>query len=310
VSSATQLPLCSLVIATYRRPDQLAECLDAVAALDYPSDRLEVVVVDDGGGIPLEPVLQPFRPRLELCLIEAEHAGQSRARNLGAREARGELLAFTDDDCKPDTDWLVRLARRFSSDPEAAYGGHTVNALARNSFAATSQLVIDIGYGTLNAANDEARFFTTNNLIVPRAAFEELGGFDVSLRTSEDRDFCARWIAGGRRLVYVPDAVVRHFHDLTLSSFWRQHFAYGRGAFRFHRHSTERYGEHDEIKPSFTFRVVFLEPWRRSAGAEAWRFAALLQVWNLANTSGFVWEWMRSRNGKYSTRFGDGLARR
>jgi glycosyltransferase involved in cell wall biosynthesis len=310
VSSAPELPLCSLVIATYRRPERLANCLEAVAALDYPSDRLEVVVVDDGGGIPLEPVLQPFRARLELRLLEAEHAGQSQARNLGVREARGDLLAFTDDDCRPDSDWLVRLARRSLVEPDAALGGHTVNALAGNSFAATSQLVIDIGYRTLNATSDQARFFTTNNLVVPRAGFEELGGFDVSLRTSEDRDFCSRWIAGGRRLVYVPDAIVRHFHDLTLSSFWRQHFAYGRGAFRFHRHSTERYGERDEIKPSFALRVVFFEPWRAGAGTRAWRFAALLQVWNLANAAGFVWEWMRSRNGRYATRFGSGSARR
>jgi hypothetical protein len=89
-------------------------------------------------------------------------------------------------------------------------------------------------------------------------------------------------------------------------SFCRQHFAYGRGAFRFHRRRAQRSGRRSEIEPSFHLGLVLLEPWRSDSGFAALRKALLLQVWNLANTAGFIWERARSRNGTKTTPFGEG----
>ena len=227
----TELPAVTLVVPTHRRPAGLARCLAAVAELDYPDGLLEVVVVDDGGGVPLGPVVEPFREGLALRLATRARGGPAAARNLGARDAGGELLAFTDDDCRPARDWLRLLATAYAGDRDAGFGGHTVNALEDNPYAAASQLVLDVGY-RLNARGGAAQFFTTNNFAVPTAGFHELGGFDEAFTTAEDRDFCARWLAAGRRLTYVPGAIVRHEADLTLGRFWRQNVAYGRGARR------------------------------------------------------------------------------
>ncbi len=300
------LPTCSVVVATYLRPDRLKGCVEALAALDYPSDRLEAIIVDDGGGIPLRPVLAPFQDRLELTLVESEHRGQSHARNLGVERARGDLVAFTDDDCRPDPSWLRLLAQRHQAAPADGFGGHTVNSL-HNAYSATSQLVLDVGYRKLNTSGPSARFFTTNNLVVPREGFLAVGGLNPMFTTSEDREFCERWVASGRRLTYVPEAVVHHYHELTFASFVRQHFAYGRGAFRYHRTRSRRTGRRSRIEPSFHVGLVLLEPWRAASGLDAVRLAALLQVWNVANTAGFVWEWLRSRNGTRATAFGGAL---
>ena len=117
-------PFCSVIVPTHRRPAQLAECLAALARLDYPPDRYEVIVVDDGGGMPLDDVLEPFRDRMAVSCLTGRRAGPAAARNAGAARARGDLLAFTDDDCRPRPDWLRRLAGR------GAPGPATVSAAA------------------------------------------------------------------------------------------------------------------------------------------------------------------------------------
>ena len=114
--------------------------------------------------------------------------------------------------------------------------------------------------------------------------FRAVGGFDPSFRTAEDRDFCSRWVAHGLRMSYEPRAVVEHAHDLTLTSFARLHFDYGRGALRYHR-KERRHGRPVRIEPSF---YLALARQARRAGL----LRALL-VWHVAHTAGFTWEWCR-----------------
>jgi cellulose synthase/poly-beta-1,6-N-acetylglucosamine synthase-like glycosyltransferase len=291
------VPTCSVIVPTHARPRQLAGCLEALSRLDYPRGRLEVLVVDDDGGVALAPVVDAFRDRLDLTLLVQSRGGPAAARNAAAKRARGDLLAFTDDDCRPAPDWLRRLAERFAEEPDRAFGGLTVNALPGNPFATASQLVISVGYRQNNRDPDDARFFASNNLAFPREAFLALDGFDASFTTSEDRDLCARWTLSGRRMSYVPEAVVLHESDLTLAGFLRQFFSYGRGAFRYHQAQARRTARRVQIEPSFYWALVRRPFFDRSVQRPL-LVAALLFVWHLANTAGFAWEWWNSRRAE------------
>lgn len=99
-------PLFSIIIPTYGRPEQLARCLDAITRLEYPRSAFEVIVVDDGSEMSPEDTVRHFELSIEVKLFIQEHAGPAAARNKGAREAKGQFLAFTDDDCKPSPEWL------------------------------------------------------------------------------------------------------------------------------------------------------------------------------------------------------------
>ena len=212
------------------------------------------------------------------------------------------MIAFTDDDCEPDRDWLGRLAPALG--PGVASGGQTVNHLADNPYAATSQHVQDLVYAHLNHQRSDARFLASNNLVLRREDFAAVGGFDGRRfpGASEDRDFCDRWRAAGGRLVYVPEAVVRHAHDLDLRRFWRQHFAYGRGAARFHAARVAR--GTGRLRDELSF---YLDPalWRVTfglrPGPRAARTVALLAVWQAANATGFAWERARLAIGPSAT---------
>jgi GT2 family glycosyltransferase len=289
-----ELPFVSIIIPTYDRPRQLNLCLRSIAHLAYPRSRFEVIVVDDGSETLPEPIVDSFRSRFATTLLSQTNAGPAAARNTGAAQARGELLAFTDDDCRPAADWLQTLAARSASTPHCAIGGRTLNALSRNVYSAASQLVIEFVYAYYNANPNQARFFATNNLAVPTEQFRLLDGFDAASFpfASEDRDFCDRWLQHGYRMIYAPEAVVYHAHALTLRSYWEQHFEYGRGAFRFHRARARR-GSGGFMK-EFAFHMNLPRLLRHSfpprGGPGAMSLAALLVLWQIANAAGFVWE--------------------
>jgi len=283
-------PSVSVIVPTRRRPLALARCLAALAQLDHPAERLEVIVADDGG------TLGPFSPPegQRVRILRMAWRGPAAARNAAAAVAEGDVVAFTDDDCEPDRGWLRELLPAISAG--VAGGGHTTNRLPDNAYAATSQHVQDLVYAHFNCRPADARFIASNNLAVPRADFAAVGGFDGRRfrGAAEDRDFCDRWRASGGRLVYVPEAVVRHAHDLDLPGFWRQHFGYGRGAACFHAARAARGSGRLRDDMPFHFdpalwRATFeLRPRRRAA-----RTAALLMVWQVANATGFACERVR-----------------
>ncbi|BBL77331.1 glycosyltransferase [Methylomagnum ishizawai] len=230
----SDLPRFSIVIPTYNRPGPLRQCLLALAALDYPAECYEVIVVDDGGHGSLDEAVAGLDTRFRLRSLRQNNAGPGAARNAGAAVADGEYLAFTDDDCRPEPGWLRAFAVGFAVRPGDLLGGRTLNGLAGNLYSEASQSLQAWFYDHCAGCASPLRFFASNNLGLSTARFRELGGFDTAtLRfASEDREFCGRWLAAGGALGYVPDAMVRHYHDLDPVRFWRQHFAYGRGAYR------------------------------------------------------------------------------
>lgn len=290
---SAELPHFSVVVPTYERPAQLAACVRALSQLDYPRERFEVLIVDDGSARPPQEVMEQFREALDVKLFEqTKNAGPAAARNLGARHARGEFLAFTDDDCEPERGWLRAFASRFAEAPARIVGGRTVNALAHNPYAETSQLIIDVVYAHFNDNASEARFFASNNFAVHAASFREAGGFDETFRTSEDREICARWRSRGLGLTYEPRAVVLHSHLLTLGSLWRQHFGYGRGALRFHR-ARETQGD-GPFKPDADFYTKLLRAaLSQTPKTKAAQLTALLLWSQAANAAGFFYEKFR-----------------
>src|ERR1043166_3127835 len=188
-------PFFSVIIPTAGRPRQLGACLQSLACVEYPRDRFEVIIIDDGNQTPLEAVVDSFRDTIDVTLLTQAPSGPAAARNSGAKRARGTFRAFTEEDCLPKADWLRKLALRFAQTPDHLIGGCTLNALPDNPYSTASQILIDYLYKYYNPAFNQACFLTSNNLAVPAAQFRALGGFDASfpLAAAEDRDFCDRW---------------------------------------------------------------------------------------------------------------------
>lgn len=279
----------SVIVPTFDRPRELATCLGALAALDYPADRYEVIVVDDGSEPPATPIAAPGRPGLRMTWLRQPNRGPAAARNLGARHATGTVLAFTDDDCTPEPGWLAALAAAVAAKPSALHGGTVLNALAGNRWAVASQTITDVIVPALIAAGSTLRFVTSNNLAVGAELFRAVGGFDESFRAAEDRELCHRWVAAGRPLAIAPNAVVLHRHDLAPASYWRQHFGYGRGAYRFHRLRVLQGAA--PYRPNLALLAeTFRRPFATLPFPAALGIVGPLVMWQLANAAGYLWQ--------------------
>ncbi len=288
----------SIVIPTHNRADRLRRCLDSLTGLDYPKDQFEVVVVDDGSVPSMHDVVTPFHDRLNLTLVQQSQSGPAAARNRGVSHASNRFIAFTDDDCELDPNWLNHFADGFRKRPDAVLGGYTINALENNSPAAASQLLIDHIYQYFNREPNDARFFTSNNLAISREGFLGSGGFDTQfpLAAGEDREICDRWRYQGLKLIYIPSATILHSHEMTLKKFFKQHFNYGQGAFQFHHLRNVRDSGRHRVEPlSFYFDMFRLAFNKKQ---NALKMASLLFVSQFANAAGYFYaKFLRKPSG-------------
>ena len=283
------MPDISVVIPTYNRPQNLAACLASLARQSLDGERFEVVVVDDGGQTDTASVIGQFRDDLQLQLLRQENAGPASARNTGIERARGRFIALTDDDCEAGEHWLETLLAALEDDPGALVGGDTRNRLGDNVFSQASQALGDYLYAYFETQNAELFFFTTNNLAVSRASFLEAGGFDHTfpMASAEDREFCDRWIYQGRRIRYLPEALVFHSHRLGTFSYIELHFRYGKGARTFWQRRTARGQPPNRVLGPGFYRGLLAYPWKAR-----WRrpltLSLLMAVSQAANAAGYA----------------------
>ncbi len=290
----------TIIVPTRDRPAQLAACLRALADLRYPRSRFEVIVVDDGSRELVEPVVEQVRGQIQISVQKQRGSGPAAARNLGAACARGKYLAFADDDCAPEPDWLDRLAARLAEAPNAAVGGRTINGLENNVFSAASQALLSYLYEYFNNDPTKPWFLATCNFALDAKIFHSVGGFERSYpcAAGEDRDLSDRLRLKGHPMAYAPDAVVRHRHPLTLASFWTQHFRYGRGARIYRREHRKRWGSDVRFEPLRFYWGMLSWPLRQEGLRAPLVVSALMALSQAANAAGFFWEWWNEKRGR------------
>jgi glucosyl-dolichyl phosphate glucuronosyltransferase len=219
------LKMITAAVCTYNRWDSLKDTLASLQAQRLePGTAMEIVVVDNNSRDRTKDVVleaaaagpHPVRYVLE------PHQGIGHARNRALREAKGEHLAFIDDDAVASPEWLQALLRCFRDSGADMVGGK-VEPLweAERPAWLTDDLLGPIMMMDLGSARrriDAAReFFLTTNCAVRRSALARFGEFDASLGRrgdrwigGEDNEWCQRWDRHGAALMYEPSAVVYH----------------------------------------------------------------------------------------------------
>ncbi len=215
-------PGFSVIICTRNGRGRIGACLEAVTGMD---GEFETLVVDDGSEDGTAEYVEEQFP--EVRLLRLDPCGLSAARNAGAEMATGRILAFTDDDCTPDREWLVRLSRMFAGGRFAAVGGPNLppapqswhEAVVCSAPGAPSHVMLD---------DEEAEHLPGCNLAVTKAAFEAVGGFDPQFRTAgDDVDFCWRLREAEFVLGFAPGAFVWHRRRPSVRGFLKQQIGYG-----------------------------------------------------------------------------------
>jgi GT2 family glycosyltransferase len=250
-------PSISVVVCSHNGERTLPGLLASLRGQSLSSERYEVTVVDDGSTDRTAAVAEASGVRV---MRLAQNAGLAAARNAGVSAASAAIVAFTDDDCEADRDWLIALLAAFEDRDVAGIGGRVVpdpsggfvpRYLARRTPLAPlkADLLISnnrlyrlglyvraTALGETEPRKGEPLYSVVGaNMAFRRQLILDLDGFDESFAFGfEEEDFCKRLLALGKRgrLLYEPSAVVVHRFERRLSATLRRSRTYGRGLAR------------------------------------------------------------------------------
>ena len=220
-------PRVSVVVPVYNRPARIEACLASLANLDYPENRIEIIVVDDGSTDFTAAVVRRFGVRL---LVQPRNMGQSVARNTGVAAAGGEIIAFLDSDCIAEPGWLRELVPCFQDERVALVGGYVAayyrdKRMDRYEEACSP---LNMGADAVMGRGEHSVFYVpTCNMLVRKTIYEQMGGLDPGLHVGEDVDLCWRLMAAGHHLLYIPRGKVRHRHRSRILPGFLRRFDYG-----------------------------------------------------------------------------------
>jgi glycosyltransferase involved in cell wall biosynthesis len=244
----------SFVVPALNEAAYLPQCIHSIKRLKYPTcvSDVEIFVVDTGS---TDQTLA-IAATLDARVLQISGATVAGARNRGAQEARGEILAFVDADCELPPDWLVYGMRHLEQTEIAAIG----TSLMRPPSTATwvERHWHRLGYATPHAACERVRWLPTSNLLVRRDAFQAVDGFDESLITCEDCDFGYR-LSRVHTLILENRVQTRHLRESrTMVELFKREWWRGLGNLRTWRQNGWDRREFGSVAGPFLFTASIL----------------------------------------------------
>lgn len=228
-------PFVSVIVPVFNEERLIAQCLASLLEQDYPKECMEIIAVDNGSTDGSREIIRKF----PIQYILEEKRGAAAARNTGAHQARGELLAFIDADCAAPPEWISKLV--------ASLGDSSCDAAGGDCRVVSGKSIIQ-DYLAYRGFYSQKEFFSpdypllpwlmTGNLMVRRDAFFKVGGFEETLLRGEDIDFSWLLVLNGSSLKYLPDLEVLHERHPTFLNLYRKLFKDGKATVLLER----RYG--------------------------------------------------------------------
>jgi GT2 family glycosyltransferase len=231
-------PIISLIIPTFQREELLRKCLHSIYVAEQHFLGFEVVVVDDGGGLS-EEIEKEFAGAEIRWVRLPENRGQASAQEIGRQRARGEILAFLDDDCILKEAWLSEIQRFFATHLQLACVTGRVEAQETSHIQARTRQEIynerlrrfaEEGFKAALQAKWKlpdcpdvllSDHLSGGNFAIRREVLEAIGGFDQSAQFGNDRVMSHRLLEAGHAIAYDPDMVVYHRHDARFRTIYR-----------------------------------------------------------------------------------------
>jgi len=214
--------LFSVIIPMRNEEENIARCLTSLQHLQIAAEEFEVIVVDNGSGDHSVEVARQFQQSINLKILERPGIYISGARNAGAGVARGSYLAFLDADCEAKPDWLSQAASMISRGSPGIFGSFYLipdgsSWVARNWYGDRER-----------KESGEVSDLPGGDLFVSRELFCRLQGFDESIQTNEDFEFCQRARADGMSICSLPELSVIHWGTpQSVAGFFRRHRWHG-----------------------------------------------------------------------------------
>ena len=216
----TGFPSVSVVLPVFNDRQRLEKCLESLENQTYPRDYYEVVVIDNASTVDLKELVARFQ-QAHYCY--EEKPGSYAARNKGLLVAKGEIIAFTDSDCIPASDWIERGVSVLQQIPDCGLVGGVITLFFKNPDRLTGAEL----YERLNGFPqqeyiEQSQFGATANVFTSRKILDAVGVFDPDLKSGGDAEWGKRVAKAGYQLCYADDVRVAHPARSTYSEYYKK----------------------------------------------------------------------------------------
>lgn len=203
----------SIIIPAKNEETNIGSCLDSVFAIDYPRDRYEVILVDNGSTDATVEIAE----RRGAKVFSVPNAKISALRNFGASQAQGQILAFLDADCTVEQDWLQKTEKYFTVENVVCFGS-APQIPAKPTWIQHTWFQVRKKREKIT----ETQWLESMNMFVRRDVFDKIGGFNEKLITCEDVDLSYRLSEHGKILSDKNIKAVHHGEAKDLAEFFQK----------------------------------------------------------------------------------------
>ncbi|MGY6530855.1 MAG: glycosyltransferase [Cyanobacterium sp.] len=257
-------PFVSVIIPIYNGEKDISELIECLNNQTYNHEKVEFILVDNNSSDNTLQLIEQKAQKLEnikiKCVQEKKIQSSYAARNRGIKDAQGDIIAFTDVDCRPQKDWLEKLIQPFTDAKTMIVAGE-IKAIKGNSILEKYAEKRDILSQKYTLANDFFPYGQTANLAVRREALKVVGLFRPYLTTGGDADICWRILKEiESEIKFVPDALVLHRHRDNLKDFKSQWERYGKSSKYLHQlHGSNLMPDYSTSKYSYRLLVWLIK---------------------------------------------------
>ncbi|MGG6297994.1 glycosyltransferase [Leptolyngbya sp. AN02str] len=226
MSQSTHQPKVSIIIPVFNDVEGLERCLSALEQQTYPSDRYEIIVVDNGSAQSIAPIAAKYPHAI--ATFESQR-GSYAARNKGIAIAQGEVLAFTDADCSPASDWLEQGVAALIANPDCGLVAGLVEFVFHTAHPNAYELFDSISGLQQRAFIEKYKFGVTANLFTQTWVFERVGLFDAALQSGGDFEWGVRVHRAGLPVVFSEQVRITHPARNSFEELRKKHVRVMRG---------------------------------------------------------------------------------
>lgn len=235
----------SVVVPVYNAQNEISRTLDALLEQDFERDY-EIIPVDDGSTDGTKEILEKYSNRHEkIKPVYQEKRGPAAARNRGAEESSGEFVLFTDSDCVPEKDWISQMVSSLEKEGVIGVQGRYECLNKNSTLARFIQYEVEERYERMER-QEYIDFVGSYSAGYDRKVFLDFGGFDEDFKkaSGEDPELSYRLDKEGYKMVFNPDAVVKHEHPDSIKDYLKMKFGRGYwGRLLYKKHPEKKSGQ-------------------------------------------------------------------